>query len=114
MTSHNLPAPSGRRRGVSARTRLLVALVVGVLVGVGVSVPGTWQYRVLLGWVSAAAVFLAWMWVSIWPMDASQTASHAGGENPGRALTDVVMLGAAVASLLGTTGRAVGGRKQRY
>jgi uncharacterized membrane protein len=97
MTSHNLP---GRRRGASARTRLLVALVVGIVVGVGVSVPGTWRYGVLLGWISAAAVFLGWMWVSIWPMDSERTAAHAGGENPGRALTDVVMLGAAVASLL--------------
>lgn len=54
----------------------------------------------MLGWISATAVFLGWMWVSIWPMDAERTAAHAGGENPGRALTDVVMLGAALASLL--------------
>jgi len=100
MTSQDLPPASDRRRGASARTRLLAALVVGMVVGVGVSVPGTWRYGVLLGWISAAAVFIGWMWVSIWPMDASRTAAHAGGENPGRGLTDVVMLGAAVASLL--------------
>lgn len=71
-------------------------MAVGIVVGVGVSVPGTWRYGALLGWISAAAVFLGWMWSSIWPMDASRTAAHAGGGNPGRAPTDVVMLGAAV------------------
>ena len=85
---------------MSARTRLLVALVLGVAVGIGVSLPGTWRYGVLIGWISGAAVFVGSMWASIWPMDAQRTARHAGGENPGRALTDVVMIGAAVASLL--------------
>lgn len=70
------------RCGASGRT-LLVTLVVGVVVGVGVYVPGTWRYGVLLGWISAAAVFLGWMWGSIWPRDAERTAAHAAGENPG-------------------------------
>ncbi len=79
---------------------MLASLIVGVVVGIAVSVPGTWRYGLLQGWISAAAVFVGWMWFSIWPMDARRTAAHAGGENPGRALTDVVMLGAALASLL--------------
>jgi len=74
--------------------------LIGVVLSIGVSVPGTWRYGLLLGWISAAAVFTGWMWFCIWPMDAQRTAAHAAGENPGRALTDVVMLGAAVASLL--------------
>ncbi len=100
MTTQDLPHGTTERRGVSSRTRLLTSLIVGVVIGIGVAVPGTWRYGLLLGWISAAAVFTGWMWFSIWPMDAERTAAHAGGENPGRALTDVVMLGAAVASLL--------------
>ncbi len=86
--------------GVSARTRLLTSLIVGVAVGVGVSVPATWRYGVLIGWICAAGIFVGWMWLSIWPMDASTTAEHALAENPGLALTDATMLSAAVASLL--------------
>ncbi len=100
MTTQDLPHGTAGRHGVSARTRLLTSLIVGVVIGAGVSVPGTWRYGLLLGWISAAAVFIGWTWISIWPMDAQRTAAHAAGENPGRALTDVVMLGAAVASLL--------------
>jgi len=101
MTSaQDLPRGAANHQGMSARTRLLTSLIVGVVVGIGVSVPGTWRYGLLLGWISAAAVFIGWMWISIWSMDAGRTAAHAAGENPGRALTDVVMLGAAVASLL--------------
>ncbi len=100
MTTQDLPHGTAGRRGVSARSRLLTSLIVGVVLGIGVSVPGTWRYGLLLGWISAAAVFIGWMWISIWPMDAQRTAAHAAGDNPGRALTDVVMLGAAVASLL--------------
>jgi len=96
-------SPVGGSRGrvrVSARTRLLTSLAVGGVVGVAVSVPGTWRYGVLLGWITAAAVFIGWIWRSIWPMDADRTAAHAAGENPGRAATDVVVIVAAVASLL--------------
>lgn len=100
MPAQDLPRDTDRFHGASARARLLASLIVGVVVGIAVSVPGTWRYGLLQGWISAAAVFVGWMWFSIWPMDARRTAAHAGGENPGRALTDVVMLGAALASLL--------------
>ncbi|WP_407938065.1 DUF1345 domain-containing protein [Nakamurella panacisegetis] len=75
-------------------------MVIGVAVGVGVSIPGTWRYGVLIGWIAAAAVFLVWMWYSLWPMDAAATARHATTENPGRGLTEVTMIGASLASLL--------------
>ena len=74
--------------------------MVGVVVGLAVSIPGTWRYGVMLGWICGAAVFLVWVWVTIWPMNPDRTAAYASGENPGRAATEVVMLGAAVASLL--------------
>jgi uncharacterized membrane protein len=92
--------PAIADHGVTARTRLLVSGITGIGVGVGVSVPGTWRYGTLLGWIAGAAVFVGWMWISIWPMDDTRTAAHARRENPGQALTDVTMLGAAVASLL--------------
>jgi len=96
----DLPGKGMSRPGVSARVRLAVSLVAGAAAGATVSAVETWRMGVLIGWICAAAVFVIWMWVSIWRMDATTTAAHAAGENPGQALTDVVVIGAAVASLL--------------
>jgi len=76
-----------------------VALPVGVATGLGWSSVLSWHYSVLLGWMMGAAVFVAWMWITIWPMDAPTTAKHAVREDPARAAADVVVLMAAVASL---------------
>ena len=47
----------------------------------------------------AAAVFVAWMWTTIWPMSAADTRRHACREDAGQATSDAVVLVAAVASL---------------
>ena len=85
--------------GVTARVRLWSALALGVVVGVGTSVPGAWQYGLLIGWMSAAGLFVGWMWFTIWPMNNSQTAQHATRDDPGRASGDAIVVVAAVASL---------------
>lgn len=96
----DLPRPGlGRPPGVSALTRLAVATLVGVLIGIGVSLTDNWTTGVLLGWITAGVTFLIWMWSTIWPMDAASTARHAVREDPGRASADIVVLTAAVASL---------------
>ena len=79
--------------------RLVVAGVVAVVVGIGAAVPLTWQYGLLLGWMSAAAVFVTWSWVSMWPMDEQATAARARHEDPGKAIGDVIVLSAAIGSL---------------
>ncbi|ADU47963.1 protein of unknown function DUF1345 [Intrasporangium calvum DSM 43043] len=71
----------------------------GAVVGVAVSVPMTWQFGVPLGWSVAAAIHVGWSWVTIWPMGADSTASHAVREDPGRAVTDLILVTAAIASL---------------
>jgi uncharacterized membrane protein len=40
------------------------------------------------------------MWITLWPMDALETAQHAVREDPGRALADLLVVLAAVASLI--------------
>lgn len=62
--------------------------------------PLTWQLGLPLGWTTAAAVYVVWSWVTIWPMDADATASHAVREDPGRAASDVILVSAAVFSLV--------------
>lgn len=101
--------------GVRARTRVLTATAVGVVVGAAVTVPATWRYGLLIGWMAAAAVFLVWVWARIWPMDAAKTAAHAIREDPGRAGSDLIVLVAALASLgavaLLLTSSSAGGSK---
>jgi uncharacterized membrane protein len=68
-----------------------------VLIGEGRLAP-------LAGWDCAAIVYLAWMWASIWWLDAGGTARRALREDPGRITADVLLLSASVISLA-----AVGG-----
>jgi uncharacterized membrane protein len=74
-------------------------LLVGVCAAVLTGAAGAWGYAPLVGWDSAALVFTAWVWLAIRPMSSSETASHATREDPGRAVTDLIVLIASVASL---------------
>jgi uncharacterized membrane protein len=87
----------------TARALLQVAAgtAAGVLVGglVTVAAPMTAAYGALIGWDVAVAVYLAWVWRSSWRLDAEGTAAAAVREDPTRAVTDVILLVAAVTSL---------------
>ncbi|HEX7806159.1 MAG TPA: DUF1345 domain-containing protein [Cellulomonas sp.] len=102
-TSPERTAPGGPAAGdglgVSARTRLVTALVVGLAAGLAFAGIATWRVGLLAGWMAAAASFDIWMWATIGRMDAESTRAHAGREDSGRALTDASILVAAVASL---------------
>lgn len=94
------PAAQASGRGDAPTwVRLVVAGIVAIVVGVGVAMPLTWQYGLLLGWMSAAAVFVVWSWISMWPMDEHATAARARREDPGKAVGDIIVLTAAIGSL---------------
>ena len=89
-----------RRLGPSSRTRLLTSVAVGAGVGlVCGALVSPWQLCLLAGWMAGAMVFAAWIWGTIWPMDAAATRRHAVREDPGQAVTDAVIIVASVASL---------------
>jgi uncharacterized membrane protein len=79
---------------------LLLCAVVGVVVGVPVGFVTTALMGVLVGWDAATAVYLVWLWTLIWPSDADVTARHATVNDPNRTVTDIILLTAAVASLV--------------
>ncbi|WP_082538145.1 DUF1345 domain-containing protein [Angustibacter sp. Root456] len=97
------------RQGASARSRhvfalrvgrrLAVSAAVGVVVGVAAWAFGGALFAPALAWDAAAATMLAWTWWIIWPLDADDTAAHATREDPSRAASDALLLGAAIASL---------------
>lgn len=80
---------------------LVGAVVTGVLAG--------WSYAGLVGWDVAAFALVSATWFKLWPMDGEGTARHAVREEPGRAITDLLLVGASVASLVGVGFAVVAG-----
>jgi uncharacterized membrane protein len=86
--------------GTSARTRVLVASVAGLAIGIGTAFSPAAIGAPLFGWIGATGVFVVWTWLEIWPQDARATADHARAEDPSRPVADVACLSAAVVSLV--------------
>ncbi|WFE28635.1 DUF1345 domain-containing protein [Solwaraspora sp. WMMD791] len=90
-----------RRSGARHPPWQLLALAgLGVGVAGGVALTGPTLLGPLVGWGVTAGGYLAWRWPVIWRSDATATARAVDQVDPGRLLADVVLLGAAVASLL--------------
>jgi uncharacterized membrane protein len=98
---NNRPVPGNNSpTHSSARTQLAVGAAAGIIVGVSTALAGTGREAPLLGCCTLAALYCAWVWVSVWPMDAATTAAHAQAEDPARDLADALLLAASIASLL--------------
>jgi uncharacterized membrane protein len=93
-----IEAMPGWRR-VGARTRLAAMLTVGIAAALIIGVLGEWPYAPVAGWDAAALVFSAWVWTIIATMNPTDTKTHATRENPGRAVSDAIVILAAIASL---------------
>jgi uncharacterized membrane protein len=98
-TVHERPLESLRHR-ISARTQLIASGVVGLVAGVAVGLLSDPAHAPLIAWDIAAAVYLVWVWATIWPMDAERTERLAEHQDPTRTAADVVLLSAAVVSLV--------------
>lgn len=85
---------------ISARTRVVIAFLVGAAAFGSLLFLWSWQPAVLAGWIVAASVFVAWVWLTVGSMDGSQTAAHATIEEGSRAASEVVVLVASGASLV--------------
>jgi uncharacterized membrane protein len=81
--------------------RVAVAGAGGIVAFGLVALLTPWQVAVLLGWDVMAASFLAWVWWEIRDYDSEETARLAKTEDPSRALADLVLVSASVASLPG-------------
>jgi uncharacterized membrane protein len=101
----------------SARTHFLVSLGAAVPVGVVAGFLGAGKSAPLIGWDVFAVVFCGWVWSNVWRLDPQETAGHSQRENPSRDVADLVILGAAVASLVAVgvvlfgAGQAIGDGK---
>ena len=68
-TTPDMPDGAGRVPVATAATRVSIAAVAGICVGLVAALPGSWQIGTLAGWDVAAGVYVAWTWTSIWHRD---------------------------------------------
>jgi uncharacterized membrane protein len=95
------PTAENSRELAASHIRLGSTAAVGLIAGGVVALWVSTVQAVLVGWDALAATYLAWAWIVTWRWDAPATARLAGREDPGRGVSDVLMLAAAVASLAG-------------
>ena len=94
------PSSGSTNAYTSARTKLLVCGAAGIAAGTVAAVLGTGREAPLIGWDTLAVIFWVWVWASVWGMDAASAAVHSKEESPGRDVTDLILLGASLASLI--------------
>ena len=83
-----------------AKTRTLVAVGCG-LVAFGVAAAlGPWQAALMVGWSVVSAVVVVWSARAVWSLDGPAVAALATREDDSRALADVLLTLAAIASLV--------------
>jgi uncharacterized membrane protein len=81
--------------------RVLGGTVAGLIASGLAAAWGFHWFSLLIGWDFRAVTFMAWTWRVIWPFNPAQTASHAEDEEPGRRTVFILILGGALASLVG-------------
>jgi uncharacterized membrane protein len=100
------PGPRVPKAGQRAGGCLALGLLAGTMVGF----TGLRDTAPLVGWDTAVCAYLLWVWIPIWGVDAATTARLAVREDASSAITDTVLLLAAVASLVGVGDVIVLGR----
>ena len=88
-------------RAQSGRTRVLVAAAFGVLAAVVVAWFVPWQLTVLVAWDVTAALVVGSVWIAVGRFTPEETEEFARREDNSRTGTHLLLLGAAVVSLVG-------------
>jgi uncharacterized membrane protein len=91
--------PASPWRVDKARYRLAIALSVGVVASAGSVAVGGKELAPMIGWDFTVVTFTAWVWITVWRLDARATKALATREDPTQASTDALILIASVASL---------------
>jgi uncharacterized membrane protein len=100
-----MPPQSAGREATSraytpARVKLLASLCAGIAAGTAAALAGAGRAAPLIGWDILALVYGCWVWFTVWRLDAKSAESDAKREDPSRDLADLLLLGAAIASLV--------------
>jgi uncharacterized membrane protein len=90
---------TGRESHGLARRRVLASAAAGLAVAAAASAAVPWQADLLIGWDTAAAVFIISVWSSIRGKDGVATVQLATREDTSRAAADLMLLAASAGSL---------------
>jgi uncharacterized membrane protein len=85
----------------SGRTRVTAAAAVGLVAAVAVAWFVPWQLTILVAWDVTAVVVVATVWFAIGRFTPEETAAFAVSEDNSRTGTHLLLLGAALVSLVG-------------
>jgi uncharacterized membrane protein len=98
-TRQDLPTRTPQRRH-TAGAQIGGSAAAGLLIGIALAAIFGWSLLPILAWDLAALTYLLWVWLAIWPLDAEATAERAVPEDPTRAISDALTIGAALVSLV--------------
>jgi uncharacterized membrane protein len=79
--------------------RVVVMLSIGAVGAVIAGVVSSWWYAGVVGWILACLTYVIWVWVHLWPLDPDAMRLHATREDPGVVVSDLLVIGASIASL---------------
>jgi len=91
----------------SERARVATAAAVGLIAAVSVAFFVPWQLSVLVGWDVTVVTLLLRVWIGAARLDSAETARVATAEDNSRQATRLLLLTAAVASLIGVALAAI-------
>jgi uncharacterized membrane protein len=100
VAAHHEGPPTARTPSTSAAARILTAFVAGNVAALPVAALSSWWLFPLLAWDFACLVYGCWVWGTIWRRDATSTARLAVRVDPTRAIADILVQAAAIASLV--------------
>jgi uncharacterized membrane protein len=86
----------------TALGRFLVVVAVGLVAGVVAAFLAPWQLALVIGWDTAAALYVASVWAVVSRFTPTETSALATREDSSRVVTSVLLLSAALVSLVGT------------
>jgi uncharacterized membrane protein len=86
----------------TALQRFLVVVAVGLVAGVVAAFFAPWQLSILVVWDTAAALYVVTVWAVVVRFTPDETSALATREDSSRVVTSVLLLSAAVVSLVGT------------
>jgi uncharacterized membrane protein len=95
-----VPSKSVPGYDASARTRVAVLVTVGLVAFALTLLAGGGGLAPVVGWDVGALSYIVWMWVSIWWLDAEETARRAVRDDPARVVADGLLLSASLVSLV--------------
>jgi uncharacterized membrane protein len=90
----------GRVMQATSATRIMWAMIGGVVAGAIAAPFALTSAATMIGWDFAAIVYLAWTWIGVSYMDPKLTAQLAKREDPSRAVAELLILGAGTAQLV--------------